>query len=342
MTIFPCVTKNTWALFRRLEQDRESLEVFRKDIGRVFAREVPLILDKKMDQYVDKINGFLNNDHDDAPISKYAQSVTLPISQTIRQDANDNPRFDHLWDALILVAENQLLTDDTTKLDRLAELVRAIKDLGPLVHSGQTVKTDVGTAWTDLPYLGAQIREAWNTAPPKSSTEQWANLNGFAARLTASETQDFSLFAIWALRDALETPRPLTERQTSGGDTQAKSEEEVSVDELLPAVLQWLEYWGDGMVALTVRSHVYTKEGQSNDPAFLGKLANDAGIAKGGYSVRRWGFWRKRLEEISKAKDDAGGREKIAKLAYQGLEKMKQIDNEMPVMNEDMDGLHNV
>lgn len=37
------------------------------------------------------------------------------------------------------------------------------------------------------------------------TTESWTNLNAFAARLTAAGIQDFSLYAIWSMRETLET-----------------------------------------------------------------------------------------------------------------------------------------
>ena len=294
-----------------------------------------------MDRYVKVLENYLAQKKDDTVAQKQAQSIASSFIEQAQTDSSSRPRFDLLWDAFILVAKNHLTVDDAFKVESLAELAKAIQDLGTLSLNGQPVKTDLGTAWTELPYLGAQMREAWNTAPPDSSTEQWANLNSFAAQLTAKEASDFSLFAIWTFRDALETPRPFTERETGNSDAKAKTEVDVSTDELLPAVLQWLEVSGDKLVALTIESHDYTRAGQSSpDPAFLGKLAKDVGIVKGGYSPRRWRFWRKRLEEISRAKDDSGGREKVAKLAYQGLQKLDQIDKEVNTMNEDMDGLH--
>ncbi|KAL9048940.1 MAG: hypothetical protein Q9162_007469 [Coniocarpon cinnabarinum] len=290
-------------------------------------------------EHIQNINKFLRHSH--ANVIEHAKLMTASITQNLEQKSGGSDTdFGLLWNAFIYVTKNHLSPQDESKLDRLAALVRAIKDLGPLTVNGEPVKTKSGTPWTDLPRIGLAMREEWNSSPPRCSPTQWASLNGFAARLTALDAADFSLYGIWALRDALETPRLLTERQSGEGDSQAKKDEEVSVDELLPAVLQWLQACGDKMVALTIQSHVYTQPGQSNDPAFLGKLASDAGIAKGGYSVRRWGFWKKRLHEISEAHDNAGGREKIAKLAYQGILRMGEIDHEVSVMNEDMDGLH--
>lgn len=46
---------------------------------------------------------------------------------------------------------------------RLAELVRAIKDLGPLtLDNGEIASCWGGQCWNDLPILGAEMREAWN------------------------------------------------------------------------------------------------------------------------------------------------------------------------------------
>ena len=250
---------------------------------------------------------------------RQSSTSELPsIAQTLIANVQSEPP--KLWDAAILRAKQS----SAPQLDTLAELVKLVKAQP--------------APWSELPSLGLSMREAWNTAPPQSTPEEWSNLNGFAARLTANESSDFSLFALWSLRDALEVPRQLTERQTGAGDSQ--SSQETSVDELLPAAIEWLEICGSQMVACTIQSRVYAQEGQSPDPGWLGKLAKDTGIAKGGFSVRRWQFWRRKLQEISEARDNAGGREKIAKVAYQGLLAMEKVDAEVRVMAEDMDRLH--
>lgn len=284
-------------------------------------------LTETMDLFTDRIEAYLNqNPAQDATVESIGY-VTDPITAAAHQNADspDKLRFDLFWDAFILVAKNQLTTDDTTKLNRLVSLIKSVKSLGYITVNGAPVKTDLGYPWTDLPYLGSQMREAWNQAPPTSSAEQWANLNGFVARLTHTDIHDFSLYAIWSLRDALETPRPLTERQTGEGDKQASKEEEVSTDELLPGALEWISNCADLLAKLVGQNKSFKPADRPGpDPGFLGQLAKDAGLTEGGFNAARWSFWRKRLEEISQTRDDAGGREKIAKLAYQGLQNMNQ------------------
>ena len=276
-----------------------------------------------MDQFTERIQAYL--DSDASPSPETVKFVTDPIVRTVREnpESPQDLRFDLFWDAFILLAKNQLTIDDAAKIIRLVDLVDDIKASGYIMIEDSPVKTALGSPWTDVPYLGAQMREAWNQAPPVLSAEQWANLNQFAARLTWRGTIDLSLYAIWSLRDALEAPRPLTERQTGEGDKQAQNASEVSVDELLPGALEWITTCAEMLADLSYAKKSYKDPNKPGpDPAFLGKMAKDAGLEETGFNEARWRFWQKRLAEVSQAKDDAGGREKVAKLAYQGLQSM--------------------
>lgn len=250
-----------------------------------------------------------------------------PILSVVDNGSQDGEaiRFDLFWDTFISIAKQP--PDYPNAINSLSEIVKDIKSRGTLIIRGTPAKTPLGVAWTDLPYLGVEMREAWNNAPPTSTALEWQHINEFAARLTFDDTCNFSLYGIWMLRDALETPRLLTERQSNEGDRQPSDEDEVSVDELLPAALQWIFHCRDLLMKLSIEGHSYAKSGvNAPDPAFLGKLAKDAGVEQTGYNARRWNFWRSRLEEISKATDHAGGREKVAKVAYQGVQQMEKID----------------
>jgi hypothetical protein len=192
------------------------------------------------------------------------------------------------WEAVISAAD----TPDERTRSRLVELLCAIRGRGILARpDGQECVVWDMRAHVDLPVFGAQMRETWNFSPPAVSAESWANLNAFAAQLTTAGI-DFSLYAIWALREALE-------------------EDGSAISQVLPAAVQWFRHAG---FVLATRAREGASDTHGADS--VGRLCREAGLAEGGFSVRRWNFWRCRLEDISAA----GG--EIAKNAREGLEYM--------------------
>jgi hypothetical protein len=107
----------------------------------------------------------------------------------------------------------------------------------------------------------------------------WANLNAFAAQLTVAGV-DFSRYAIWALREALEEDSPELPR-------------------VLPAAVEWFRHVGPVLESLAVQR---AADAHGGDQA--GKLCREVGLADRGFSVGRWNFWRRRLEDISAAGGD--------------------------------------
>lgn len=98
-----------------------------------------------------------------------------------------------LWGSIVAIAAR---TEPENQLDLVA-LVVALRERG-----------DVDTVWelslwTDLPVLGAQLREAWSwAAPPSTDDDTWLNVNAFTARLTASG-YDSGMLALWTLDAAV-------------------------------------------------------------------------------------------------------------------------------------------
>lgn len=170
------------------------------------------------------------------------------------------------WDSVVATAGG---TDDIGR-QRLVALVAGVKDLG-------VVAADVpmGRVFTDLPTLGASLRESWNWFPdtPRSqSVEWWTGLNAFAAQLTP-DVLDLLLFGLWTIRDALETV-----------DGWAAH---------LPAAVQWFKHCGDSLASATVHGRTYGR------PGLLGELAERDGLGDIGFNVPRWTFWRSRMEILS-------------------------------------------
>ena len=192
------------------------------------------------------------------------------------------------WQAVISAAD----TPDDAARSRLVELLSAIRARGILVRSGgeECVVWDM-RAHADLPVFGAQMRETWNFSPPAVSAQSWANLNAFAAQLTLTGI-DFSLYAIWALRHALEEQSP-------------------EVSQVLPAAVQWFRHAGSVLAFLALEGTA-----DSHGADWVGELCREAGLIDRGFTIRRWNFWKGRLEDIAAAGGEA------AEKAREGLRYM--------------------
>jgi hypothetical protein len=213
-----------------------------------------------------------------------AAAFTEPIDHAFLQGGDGDHRVEGLlWQAWAAVIEAAARTRDDAARARLADLLSAIRDRGPLARPDGQECVIWGSmkAHVDLPVFGAQMRETWNETPPIRSAESWANLNAFAAQLTLGGI-DFSLYAIWALRDALE-------------------DDEYELALVLPAAVQWLRLAGPALAALARKGATY----QIGDHA--GPLCRRAGLTAAGFSTRRWEFWRNRLEEIAASRPEPGG-----------------------------------
>jgi hypothetical protein len=154
-------------------------------------------------------------------------------------------------------------------------------------------------AHVDLPVFGAQMRETWNFDPPAVSPGTWANLNAFAAQLTVAGI-DFSLYGVWALRDALE-------------------QDERDVSMVLPAAVQWFRCAGPVLASLALNGVAHPQRAD-----WLGPLGTKAGLTDPGFTTRRWNFWKSRLEELAAADGES------ADTAREGLRYLLTAGQQIP------------
>ncbi|KAF7918605.1 hypothetical protein EAE99_008799 [Botrytis elliptica] len=101
-------------------------------------------------------------------------------------------------------------------------------------------------------------------------------------------------------RDALETPRQLLE---SDAALTADHANRIPLSEFLPAVLAWLWCGSYKILSLCARNEFSFKDDSANDNrewAEAGQLIEASGERQhSGFNMRRWQFWKDRLEEIS-------------------------------------------
>ncbi|MFD0525506.1 DUF3632 domain-containing protein [Paractinoplanes durhamensis] len=169
-----------------------------------------------------------------------------------------------LWAAWQTVTSFAAEAKSDQELARLSALVAAVQ--GQELSGVRVWELRV---FTDLPVLGAQLREEWNGGRPQA---EWTALNSFAARLTAAGTHDALLLGLWTISSALETFEGPAEN--------------------LPAAVEWFTQAGDRLAGAAIHGRTYA--------ARLGELAAQAGVTEPGFSVPRWAFWRSRLQTLSR------------------------------------------
>lgn len=290
------------------------------------------------DHYRDSIKKYLKD-------SSAVSSIVEPITSEYHKSgaAACESELWTLWGVVLDEAISTAISDHESH-QKLAILVKDIKQQGPIFAS-QSADTSAGRMWNDLPFLGSALRERWNDAPPAMLAESWTNLNMFVALLTTYATHDASLLGLWTLRMALEVRRPLTAREASDDSKRTVA----TVDELLPAACAWLsEGLFEHFANLCLQGKSFSKGTGQPDPGKPGELAKsgetdaeEEGLASGdvvgqekmvarveesGFNAARWRFWHARLKSISEMRDHAGGREKVAKVAFQTLAVMRGWD----------------
>lgn len=158
-------------------------------------------------------------------------------------------------------------------------------------------------AWTDLPLLGAAIREHLSR---ELAVDERVSFHAFVARLLhAGISQGSETTAIWMLRDSLE------EDVDKGGD----------IDRDLMTAAVYIEYAGATLVQkLALQPEPRLDEAQQ-------RMLKGGGLWKGqsGLTVDRWTFWGDRFSKLAEkatrqeAKDLAGHAARLIEVWTQTL-----------------------
>jgi hypothetical protein len=226
--------------------------------------------------------------HGSGPLDEAVARFVAPVNAAFVESSDPESAVETiLWAAWTAVVEAAEASGGAAQA-RLVELVMKIRGEDvPARADGQRDCPVWGLrVYADLPVFGAQMREEWDvTRDASAGPEAWANLNAFAARLTAAG-EDFSLYALWTLRDYLEE-----EHAASSAD--------------LAVVAQWFTICGP---LLASRSTSGYAPPEWSAAARVGRLCVLQGITEGGFSPQRWEFWRTRLEACAKGPDAAAAR----------------------------------
>ena len=234
--------------------------------------------------------------------SRYTRS-DVPV-QLLEEDMHD------LWYLFFQASMN--ISGERAEQDRLVMQILYARELGALLRKGENMEiigeavTRDGRIYKDLPFLVGDMTDYWIRESGSMSTDQRQNFASFLAKASAAGVADDKLCgcALIILRDTLESttrlgkgassPTVVPERQDD-----CRSNEGLSIAELLPAANAWIFHAGHKIVQLSDNSvNIFPIQ-----VGMLGDLARAEGVIPetGGFSPQRWLFWVKRLGEIEKS-----------------------------------------
>ncbi|KAI1368229.1 hypothetical protein F5Y08DRAFT_11401 [Xylaria arbuscula] len=199
------------------------------------------------------------------------------------------------WRSVFDVAEQ--IPHDNPAQDKLAVFVR---ELTLVPETGDKVWE--ARAWTDLPLLGASIREHLDEV---SGTEARVPFHAFVARLLhAGISPGSQTTAIWMLREALEQEDTTTTTTKPTGDDNDDNGNQ-QFDRALMSAAVYIEYAGATLSQkLALQPEPQLDEAQRR-VSKGGALWKD----KCGLTPDRWAFWGRRFEEQGSKATSAEARE---------------------------------
>jgi hypothetical protein len=249
-------------------------------------------------------------------IEKTASRLFAPIDEKIAAKKLDDVYFMDLWNSIIHTArvtpihQAQVGGDDQTLYKaNIADLVAAFKE-----HKipGNEQYNYIYKSLTDF---SMACREANNDQPGATACEleidAWTNLNTFFAHVTHKDLVDLSIFAIWAMREALEY-----EHQD---DEEGTAVQKYNV--LVPAAAAWV--FGMGKKLARKRKDLTPTDRKQGNPGRGGDLWK----GKAEFSEERWNFWKERFAAIADIKGISSKTSDIAKDAVEAMERAETFED---------------
>lgn len=218
------------------------------------------------------VETYLNATFSAGSLMEATTALVAPIRKAFQEDgvSADELDFGQIWAPLIAAARKAAYNEEPTpEHTAIVALLASLKASGVLIRDkdNSVCQSWGGTAWTGLPGFGASMREAWNDAPPALSAQEWESLNAFAARCATAGVADFSLYCIWTLREALESPHATTlkdSKQPASSETRP-----ATLEELVPAVAAWLDIYGADMVKHVQTGTDFAHGGNAGNPGMF-------------------------------------------------------------------------
>jgi hypothetical protein len=236
------------------------------------------------------------------------KKIFTPIDENINAERLDDVNFMDLWYSIIHSAR-RIYYRDADVHGSIAKLFAAFKE-----HSIPN-NEKYNYLYQSPPDFLMACREAYNDQPiPGLSFEvervAWTNLNFFLAMLVGKKLADNSLFAIWAMRQALETPLNDDEESTAFE----------KYEMYIPAAAVWI--FGAQGVLYHKEEDLTPKDKKHGNPGRGGELWK----GKAEFSQARWNFWKDRFAEIGKMDGLGEDTKTLAKDAVEAMERAETFE----------------
>ena len=195
------------------------------------------------------------------------------IDEKIYENRLDDVNFADLWLSIIHSAR-RISYRQSEQHDKLIHLVAAFKNHS-IPRNGK-----YNYIYSSLTEFSLWCREAFNDRPDPnvgfvdSEADAWANVNFFFARITSRSISDCSIFAIWAMREALEMPQEDDKEATAAQKH----------DAIVPAAATWV--FGMHRALFMREEDLTPKDVKDGNPGMPGKLWK----GKAEFSKKRWWF----------------------------------------------------
>jgi hypothetical protein len=236
-------------------------------------------------------------------LKEVSNKLFPPIDKKISEEKLDDVNFMDLWYSIIHSAR-RINYRGPHAHEYLVTLVSTFKE-----HSIPD-NEKYNYLFNSMTDFNMASREVYNDQPTPGQSfgieiTAWTNMNFFLAALTGKEIADNSIFAIWAMRQALETPHEDDEESTAVE----------KYNTYVPTAAAWV--FGGFRVLFHKEEDLTPKDKKSGNPGRGGPLWK----GKGEFSKERWYFWRERFAEIGKMDDVSEDTRTVAKDAVQAMER---------------------
>jgi hypothetical protein len=249
-------------------------------------------------------------------IEELSSQLLAPIDEKISTENLDDVNFMDLWYSVIHAAKRNPVPKngfgrDSRSRDRaaLVNLVTAIK------HHRIPGNEQYNYLYESLTDFSMACSEVYNDSPIETAFEleidAWTNANNFFAQVTHRDLLDLSMFAIWAMRQALEY-----EYQDDEESTAAQK-----YDTFVPAAAAWV--FGMGKSLARKREDLTPTDRKQGNPGRGGELWK----GKAEFSEERWNFWKERFAAIAEMKGVSIRTSDTAKDAVEAMERAETFED---------------
>ncbi|KNG50186.1 hypothetical protein TW65_03105 [Stemphylium lycopersici] len=246
-------------------------------------------------------------------VNEAASRLFQSIDEKIKSASLDDVNFMELWHCIIHSAKRFPYREDAAvcKHDKLVDLIKALKE-----HSVPE-NEKYNYLYSEMTDFGMACREAYNDVPVahdgfiEQEVEAWANMNFFYARIAERELHDLSMYALFAMRTALESP-PVDDPTSTANQ---------KYDANVPAAAAWV--FGNGYRLFRLEKDLTPSDRKQGNPARGGELWK----GKSEFSKERWALWKQRFAEIGKM---VGVKEQTKVAARDAVDSMEKSETYGP------------